>query len=123
MVLILKGERGILHLFESIDWSGKTTQARSWLRLDQSGYEVLLPRSQATETPAPSVAPASATWSSRPDNPEDAARCADLLFLADISRPRDIEEAVSAGRIVVSDRICRFANGPTTLGSKNCPQW
>ena len=49
---------------------------------------------------------------------------ADLLFLADhIQTAGDIEEAVSAGRIVVSDRYADSQWAYNASASKNCPQW
>jgi hypothetical protein len=49
---------------------------------------------------------------------------ADLLFLADhIQTAGDIEEAVSAGRIVVSDRYADSQWAYNASTSKNCPQW
>ena len=109
MVLILKGERGFFISFESIDGLGKTTQAKKLVEnLDQSGYDVLLTK-EVFKDPT--------TLKMRPG-------VADLLFLADhIQTAGDIEEAVSAGRIVVSDRYADSQWACNASTSKNCPQW
>jgi dTMP kinase len=126
MVLILKGERGFFISFESIDGLGKTTQAKKLVEnLDQSGYDVLLTKEPGDRNTGSNVGAGVRNLVFKdPTTLKMRPGVADLLFLADhIQTAGDIEEAVSAGRIVVSDRYADSQWAYNASTSKNCPQW
>jgi dTMP kinase len=126
MVLILKGERGFFISFESIDGLGKTTQAKKLVEnLDQSGYDVLLTKEPGDRNTGSNVGAGVRNLVFKdPTTLKMRPGVADLLFLADhIQTAGDIEEAVSAGRIVVSDRYADSQWAYNASASKNCPQW
>ena len=126
MVLILKGERGFFISFESIDCLGKTTQAKKLVEnLDQSGYDVLLTKEPGDRNTGSNVGAGVRNLVFKdPTTLKMRPGVADLLFLADhIQTAGDIEEAVSAGRIVVSDRYADSQWAYNASTSKNCPQW
>lgn len=126
MVLIPKGERGFFISFESIDGLGKTTQAKKLVEnLDQSGYDVLLTKEPGDRNTGSNVGAGVRNLVFKdPTTLKMRPGVADLLFLADhIQTAGDIEEAVSAGRIVVSDRYADSQWAYNASTSKNCPQW
>ena len=126
MVLILKGERGFFISFESIDGLGKTTRAKKLVEnLDQSGYDVLLTKEPGDRNTGSNVGAGVRNLVFKdPTTLKMRPGVADLLFLADhIQTAGDIEEAVSAGRIVVSDRYADSQWAYNASASKNCPQW
>ena len=126
MVLIMKGERAFFISFESIDGLGKTTQAKKLVEnLDQSGYDVLLTKEPGDRNTGSNVGAGVRNLVFKdPTTLKMRPGVADLLFLADhIQTAGDIEEAVSAGRIVVSDRYADSQWAYNASASKNCPQW
>jgi len=126
MVLILKGKRGFFISFESIDGLGKTTQAKKLVEnLDQSGYDVLLTKEPGDRNTGSNVGAGVRNLVFKdPTTLKMRPGVADLLFLADhIQTAGYIEEAVSAGRIVVSDRYADSQWAYNASTSKNCPQW
>jgi dTMP kinase len=126
MVLILKGKRGFFISFESIDGLGKTTQAKKLVEnLDQSGYDVLLTKEPGDRNTGSNVGAGVRNLVFKdPTTLKMRPGVADLLFLADhIQTAGDIEEAVNAGKIVVSDRYADSQWAYNASTTKNCPQW
>jgi dTMP kinase len=126
MVLILKGERGFFISFESIDGLGKTTQVKKLVdNLGQSGYDVLLTKEPGDRNTGSNVGAGVRNLVFKdPTTLKMRPGVADLLFLADhIQTAGDIEEAVSAGKIVVSDRYADSQWAYNASTTKNCPQW
>jgi len=105
---------------------GKTTQAKKLVEnLDQSGYDVLLTKEPGDRNTGSNVGAGVRNLVFKdPTTLKMRPGVADLLFLADhIQTAGDIEEAVSAGRIVVSDRYADSQWAYNASTSKNCPQW
>jgi dTMP kinase len=126
MVLIPKGERGFFISFESIDGLGKTTQVKKLVEnLEQFGYDVLLTKEPGDRNTGSNVGAGVRNLVFKdPTTLKMRPGVADLLFLADhIQTAGDIAEAVSAGRIVVSDRYADSQWAYNASTSKNCPQW
>ena len=126
MVFIPKGYRGFFISFEGIDGSGKSVQAKKLVEnLDQSGYDVLLTKEPGDRNTGSNVGAGVRNLVFKdPTTLKMRPGVADLLFLADhIQTAGDIEEAVSAGRIVVSDRYADSQWAYNASTSKNCPQW
>ena len=122
----MANQRGFFISFESIDGLGKTTQVKKLVQsLTDLGYNVLETKEPGDRNAGSNIGAGIRNLVFKdPTTLKMKPGVADLLFLADhIQTAGDIEDAVAAGKIAISDRYADSQWAYNASDTKKCPEW
>jgi dTMP kinase len=119
-------ETGVFITFESIDGLGKTTQVRKLVQsLTELGYDVFETKEPGDANKGSNIGKGVRNLVFKdPTTLKMRPGVADMLFLADhIQTAGDVAEAVSQGKVVISDRYADSQWAYNASEGKKCPDW